>query len=111
MAGIKQILFFVFVLSFIACKNEKDTDTASSLSNINEISIIIDDVLWNGEVGDSLRKKLAAPVEGLVQEEPLFTLNQYNEKIFAGKLTTGRNIIVIDTDSVNAFNFKQNHYC
>ena len=61
MRGIKQILAFVFVLSFLGCKNEKDISAGSSLSNINEISIIIDDILWNGEIGDSLRKKTCCP--------------------------------------------------
>ena len=103
-------MFFVFVLSFFGCKSEKDTADASS-GNINEISIIIDDTLWNGAVGDSLRKNLAAPVEGLTQEEPLFTLNQYHERIFDGKLTKGRNIIVIDKDSLNDFAYKRNSYC
>ena len=44
----------------------------------------IDDNLWNGEIGDSIRKKFAAPVDGLPQEEPLFTLNQYPTKVFEG---------------------------
>ncbi|RYJ43960.1 DUF4837 family protein [Flavobacterium beibuense] len=109
MSGAKQILYFVFILCIIGCNSDNSSD--SSDSNINEISIIIDDVLWNGDVGDSLRKKLAAPVEGLTQEEPLFTLNQYNEKVFGGKLTKGRNIIVIDKDTINSFTEKTNRYC
>ncbi|MUV05205.1 DUF4837 family protein [Flavobacterium rakeshii] len=111
MSGIKQILNFVFILCIISCNSDSSSDGSSSSGDINEISIIIDDKLWNGDVGDSLRKKLAAPVEGLTQEEPLFTLNQYNENIFDGGLTKGRNIIVIDRDSINSFKFKTNRYC
>ncbi|WP_325202737.1 DUF4837 family protein [Flavobacterium sp.] len=66
-----------------------------STGKINSVSVIIDDVLWNGEVGDVLRKKLAAPVDGLQEEEPLFTLNQYSPKIFNSNVRLARNIVVI----------------
>lgn len=111
MKRIKQISFFVFFLSFIACKNDKYKEGNPSLGNINEISIVISDVLWNGEVGDSIRKKFAAPVDGLTQEEPLFTLNQYHQKSFNGNYKRGRNIIVIDKDSPAEFTSRTDSYC
>ncbi|PZR23931.1 MAG: DUF4837 domain-containing protein [Flavobacterium psychrophilum] len=113
MKRLKQILAFVFVLCCIACNKEKHDDADSSKGNINEISIVISDVLWNGEVGDSLRKRLAAPVDGLTQEEPLFTLNQLHDKSFDGSLKRGRNIIVIDKDkdAKKGFSFVRNNYC
>lgn len=110
MPGMKQILSFVLVLSLISC-NDSGTNAADSYGEINEISIIIDDVQWNGEIGDSLRKKLAAPVEGLTQEEPLFTLNQYSEKVFDGGLTHGRNIIIIEKGGKADYSYKENKYC
>ncbi|WP_159801456.1 DUF4837 family protein [Flavobacterium sp. MK4S-17] len=111
MGRIKQIISFVFVLCLFACGRNKHQDEMSSNGNINEVSIFISDVLWNGEVGDSLRKKLAAPVEGLPQEEPLFTLNQYHEQTFDGSLKRGRNIIVIDQKAKREYSFTRNNYC
>jgi len=111
MKRLKQTLVFVFVLCCIACTKEKHHDGDSSKGNINEISIVISDVLWNGEVGDSLRKKFAAPVDGLTQEEPIFTLNQLHDKSFDGTLKKGRNIIVIDKDEKKDYTFKRNNYC
>jgi hypothetical protein len=110
MKRLKQIAVFVFVISLIACKSDKQTSAAST-GNINEIAIVISDVLWNGEVGDSLRKKFAAPVDGLTQEEPIFTLNQYNQKAFTGSLSKGRNIIVVEQGAKNDFSFKHNANC
>jgi len=111
---IKNIKYYgaalVALLLFASCNNETSQKTGSK-SNLNEISIIVSDVMWNGQVGDSLRKKLAAPVEGLSQEEPLFTLNQYHEETFNGDIKNGRNIIFIEKGSVNDFKFKQNSYC
>lgn len=110
MARIKQILLFVFVLIFTACK--KDThDPHVSHGNINEISIVINDTVWNGEVGDNVRHKLAAPIDGLMQEEPIFTLNQYHEDTFNEALKKGRNIIIIKQGSERNFKFKRNSYC
>lgn len=110
MKRLKQTVVFVFVLCCMACNKDKH-DADSSKGNINEISIVISDVLWNGEVGDSLRKRLAAPVDGLTQEEPLFTLNQLHDKSFDGSLKKGRNIIVIDKDGKKNFEFVRNNYC
>jgi len=111
MKRLKQTFVFVFVLCCIACNREKHKDGNSSKGNINEISIVISDVLWNGEVGDSLRKKFAAPVDGLTQEEPIFTLNQLHDKSFDGGFKKGRNIIVIDNDAKKGYDFNQNNYC
>ncbi|OIQ15596.1 MAG: DUF4837 domain-containing protein [Flavobacterium sp. MedPE-SWcel] len=109
MKRIKQILLFAFVLCVVACKN-KDDATASK-GDINEISIVIDDVLWNSEVGDDLRENLAAPVDGLTQEEPLFTLNQYHESAFDEILKKGRNIILVDNNDDIGFTSKKNTFC
>lgn len=112
MRKLKQTIVFVFVLCCIACNKKHDKDDASK-GNINEISIVISDVLWNGEVGDSLRKRFAAPVDGLTLEEPIFTLNQLHDKSFDGSFKKGRNIIVVDLDKDNNKNygFKRNNYC
>lgn len=66
---------------------------------INNISVIIDDQLWNGEIGDSIRNKFASPVTGLPQEEPLFTINQYPLKLLEGFMTNNRNIILVKKES------------
>ena len=96
----KKLAVLTFVaLSFLSCKetSKKETQAILSESNgkINNVSIIIDDNLWNGEIGDSIRKKFAAPVDGLPQEEPLFTLNQYPTKVFEGFVRKSRNIIIV----------------
>ena len=67
------LLLSLFLVSCI----KKETDLARKANGkINTISVIIDDQLWNGEIGDSIRNKFASPVIGLPEEEPLFTINQ-----------------------------------
>ena len=78
--------------------------------NINTISVIIDNQLWNGEVGESIRNKFASPVIGLPQEEPLFTINQYPIKLMEGFMTDSRTIIVIKKENKTQFEIKKNQY-
>lgn len=105
------LLLFVSFL-FFSCKEEVSNKKGLSESsgNINNVSIFIDEPLWNGEVGDSLRKKLAAPVDGLPQEEPLFNINQYPTTIFDGFVKKGRNIIVVQKSDKSGFASKTDLY-
>jgi hypothetical protein len=96
------ILLFISIFLF-SCKQE-EADIQKSSGKINNISVIIDDLLWNGEIGDSIRNKFASPVIGLPQEEPLFTINQFPVKLMEGFMTDSRNIIVIKKE--NKENFK-----
>ena len=70
-----------FSLLLISCNNKEVKPANAQSGPLNEVSVIIDDQLWNGEVGDSIRNKFAAPVLGLPQEEPVFTLKQYPVKL------------------------------
>ncbi|WP_035676768.1 DUF4837 family protein [Flavobacterium limnosediminis] len=89
------LLLLLFLTACEKTVKKDDLVLPASTGNINSVSVIIDDVLWNGEIGDVLRKKLAAPVDGLQEEEPLFTLNQYSPKIFNSNVKLARNIVVI----------------
>lgn len=77
---------------------------------INTISVIIDDQLWNADVGDSIRNKFASPVIGLPQEEPLFNINQYPVKLLEGFMTDTRAIIVVKKGEINKFQVIKNQY-
>lgn len=105
------VLLFVSFLLF-SCKEEvtNKKGLSESSGNINNVSIFIDEPLWNGEVGDSLRKKLAAPVDGLPQEEPLFNINQYPTTIFDGFVKKGRNIIVVQKSDKSGFASRKDLY-
>lgn len=96
--------FLLVVLPFllISClKNEKQPQPVSGKANT--ISVIIDDQLWYGEVGDSIRNKFASPVWGLTQEEPLFTINQYPARLLEGFVTDSRSIIVVKKAATDKF--------
>ncbi|WP_269226777.1 DUF4837 family protein [Flavobacterium eburneipallidum] len=99
----------LFTLLFFSCKKQENLPRKAT-GKINTISVIIDDQLWNGEVGDRIRNKFASPVIGLPQEEPLFTINQYPAKLMEGFMTDNRTIIVVKKENKTAFEIKKNQY-
>ena len=109
----RSVTIAILLFFFFSCTNKDETNEirpGSSFGEINSISIVIDDNLWNGELGDTLRKKWAAPVDGLPQEEPLFTLNQYPTKIFEGMVKKNRNIIVVKKGRTTTFIHQKNRF-
>ncbi len=95
---------------FVSCNNKRDTSTEKTTGEINTISILIDDQLWKGEIGDSVRNKFASLVIGLPQEEPQFTINQYPIKFLEGFVVNSRNSIVIKKEAVGRFEIKKNEF-
>lgn len=98
---------------FISCSNKDDIKTGKlnpSIGSRNHVTIVIDDDLWNGEVGDSIRKKLAQAYLGLVKDEPIFDLDQYSPSIFSSKAKMGRNIISFSNDEDYAFTLEKSFY-
>lgn len=107
-----KIYFLLLLIPFLflSCDKKKENLPRKATGKINTISVIIDDQLWNGEIGDSLRNKFASPVLGLPQEEPLFTINQYPAKLLEGFMTDSRTIIVVKKEEINKFEIKKNQY-
>ncbi|MDD5148929.1 MAG: DUF4837 family protein [Flavobacterium sp.] len=105
-----HFLFLLISIVFFSCAKKKDNLPRKASGKINTISVIIDDQLWNGEIGDSIRNKFASPVIGLPQEEPLFTINQYPVKLMEGFMTDSRTIIVVKKEDKNKFEIKKDQY-
>lgn len=105
-----HFLLLVTLFLFFSCTKKSDTLPRKATGTINTISVIIDDQLWNGEVGNTIRTKFASPVIGLPKEEPLFTINQYPAKLMEGFMTDSRTIIVVKKEEKNHFVIKKNQY-
>ena len=103
-------LLLLFILFIFSCQKKEDNLTRRATGKTNTISVIIDDQLWNGEIGESIRNKFASPVIGLPQEEPLFTINQYPVKLMEGFMTDSRTIIVVKKENKTQFEIKKNQY-
>lgn len=104
----KKIVFLSLLVSllFTGCQDSENKDPillATSSGNINNISVVIDNNLWEGSIGEALRKSLAAPVDGLPQEEPMFSLNQMPPEAFSGFVRKNRLFVKVENGKSGTF--------
>lgn len=105
----------VFSLLLVACGDSKKEDNQEFLpasnGDLNSISVVVDNSLWEGNVGESIRNILAAPLTGLPTEEPMFQLRQIPPLVFEGSATRNRIVLKVEkNDKVSALNINSNTY-
>ncbi|SFJ73218.1 DUF4837 family protein [Myroides guanonis] len=102
-----------FILLLFSCK-EKTQEGASKLKDsqgeFNHLTLVLKDSLWNTETGDSIRKYLAASLDGIIPSEPLFIIEQFSPRIFVDKNKLARNLIIMDEESDCLFTLERSKY-
>ncbi|TYA74147.1 DUF4837 family protein [Seonamhaeicola marinus] len=111
----KKILLSTLVLLLVfSCKDNKGKAPAKFLQdssgNINHVSVILENDLWNGRIGDAIRDVLTKPIYGLPQDEPMFTLSQIPPQVFSGFVTKNRTILKIEMGKDANIEFKEDQY-
>ncbi len=84
---------------FVSCDESKNANhriLPNSSGNLNSLQVVADNIIWEGAVGEEIRNIFAAPVNGLPQEEPLFSLRQMPTQVFSGFATNSRTILKIE---------------
>ena len=105
-----RIYTLFIILVFFSCSESKESLLPGSSGNINSISVVINDELWDGTVGEVIRESLSRPIYGLPQIEPVFSLNHIPSKIFSGFVTKSRTILKIDvSEKEGLFSFKNSY--
>ena len=105
---IKILLVALFL--FISCSDNEQKLLPASSGNINNISIVTNDELWDGVVGEVIRENFARPIYGLPQIEPVFSLSHIPSKVFSGFATKSRTILKVDiSEKEGVFNFKNTY--
>ena len=102
------ILFFLIIA--LSCSDNQQKLLPSSSGNINNISVVTNDELWEGAVGEVIRENFGRPIYGLPQIEPIFSLSHIPSKVFSGFATKSRTILKIDvSENEGVFNFKNTY--
>lgn len=86
-----RIILFVLVLA--GCNRTTTPLVKLSNGNINTLTVVMPNLLWQSEVGDAVRAAFAFPAEGLPQQEPLFDLKQMPPEVFTGFARSSRAIL------------------
>ncbi len=103
------LLIFLFLLLSCTDKNKKKYKP-ESLGAINQLAVVIEDPLWEGEVGDEVRKYFAAPIAGLTWDEPVFSIEQIPPRVFTGTTRHRRAVLFVGIDTVNLAHVKTDLY-
>ena len=106
----KTAITLFFLIIALSCSDNQQKLLPSSSGNINNISVVTNDELWEGAVGEVIRENFGRPIYGLPQIEPIFSLSHIPSKVFSGFATKSRTILKIDiSENEGVFNFKNTY--
>jgi len=114
----KRILY-IFLLScgttFFSCsdtnsKEKENTYRPESVGSINGLQIIIENDLWNGEVGEKVREYFAALTLGLPQQEPIFSISQMTPEAHTGFARNTRTFLHLQLAEEDKVSLKKDPY-
>ena len=103
-------LYFSLVFFISACVGEGTSVLPSHTGAINEVVIVIDEPIWEGASGDSLRQSLSAEVPGISWSEPLFDVIQINSTAFSRIFKTHRNLVIVQKGQQSKVYFNTKTY-
>lgn len=78
-----------------AFNTASDTNRYSSQGKPYELIVVCSQPEWEGQLGDTLRSVLAAPIPYLDREEPLFSLLHVTQRGFTKLVVSHRNILKV----------------
>lgn len=105
----KLYVIFAICLAFISC-NDQAIVVQDSAGRLNDILVVIENNDWDGPLGDSIRKEFARPLDGIVREEPIFTLNHVKPTAFKGMLKKSRNYLLLKQSDSSGVSVKKDVY-
>ena len=103
---------FCLFLLLSACNtsDNKKVYKPQSSGNINDLSVVIDNILWDSSVGETIRSTIGAPLYGLPQDEPQFSLRQIPSSVFSGFVKNSRLILKVVKGTSAATKFYKDPY-
>ncbi|WP_397364182.1 DUF4837 family protein [Olleya sp. R77988] len=102
----KLAVLILLVSTILSCDEGSKSNkriVPQSSGNLYNISVVVDNQLWKGKVGDVVRNILTTKVIGLPQDEPMFDINQMPPQVFSGFATKNRTILKIETGDKTGF--------
>ena len=105
----KLYVILAICLAFISC-NDQVIVVQDSAGRLNDILVVIENNDWDGALGDTIRKEFARPLDGIVREEPIFTLNHVKPTAFKGMLKKSRNYLYLKKSDSSGVSVKKDVY-
>lgn len=97
----RYLIFSVLALTLLmSCGDKKPNQKflPDASGAMNNVSVVTENDLWDGSIGEAIRGVLAKPIYGLPQDEPMFTISQIPPAVFSDFVTKNRTILKIQTN-------------
>ena len=108
---IKALCVFL-VLSACENVNDKTVYKPRSSGNINDLSVVIDNELWESPVGETIRSTIGAPLYGLPQDEPQVSTTANSLcPVFTGFVKNSRLVLKVTKGAAAATKFYKDPLC
>ena len=105
-----KALCLLILLSACDSSDHKKVYKPQSSGNINDLSVVIDNSLWDSSVGETIRSTIGAPLYGLPQDEPQLTLRQIPSSVFSGFVKNTRLVLKVIKGESASTKFYKNPY-
>ena len=109
MKKLALLVGFILLLTSCSSKNSKPV-LVDSNGRMNQLLVVMDNNLWQGIEGDSLRNVTGERVLGLPQNEPQFGVTQVPVNSFGTMFKSLKNILIIGIGEKTDFSIQSNVY-
>ena len=107
----RKIILLFTLIAFIACNDKPEGKVLSGSSGaLNTLTVVMPNEMWEGAVGETVREKLAGPVNGLPQVEPMFEINQMPAETFTGFMRKQRTFLKIEAADTSGISIIKDEY-
>jgi len=108
----RGILWFLVVFMVVSCKQSADKQPflPSSTGGVNSLVVVMEDDLWQGEVGERVREQFARPALVFMPPQPILSLRQIPPQVFRGAITHSRSVLYVQEDTLSISHVKTNVY-
>lgn len=109
----KILLLLISLPLLISCESDGSKGqriVSNSSGNINSLSVVIDNDLWEGSIGKTIRDSIGISVYGLPQDEPSFTMKQLPPVVFTDFARKNRIVLKIEKGKEADTKFFENAY-
>ena len=107
----RKIILLITLIALVACNDKPERKVLSRSSGaLNALTVVMPNDMWAGEIGEAVREKLAGPVHGLPQIEPMFEINQMPAEAFTGFMRKQRTFLKIEQADSASVSFVNDEY-
>lgn len=105
----KRIILALSIVLLISCEGKKTKPIfKDSNGRMNHVLLVVKNSHWRTAIGDKLREIIMTPVIGMPQEENQFDISQVPNESFGAMLQGSRNVLIVEIDTMNAFQENKN---